>query len=36
MHIEVRHREDREYFDGKFEGMAALQRPENLERNRPA
>nr|MBI3611589.1 hypothetical protein [Nitrospirota bacterium] len=26
MHIEVRHREDRDYFDGKFEGMAALFR----------
>ena len=26
MHIEVRHRKDREYFDGKFEGMAALFR----------
>ncbi len=26
LHVEVRHREDREYFDGKFEGMAALFR----------
>lgn len=26
MHIEVRHREDQEYFDGKFEGIAALFR----------
>ena len=26
MHIEVRHREDRDYFDGKFEGMGALFR----------
>ena len=26
MHIDVRHREDRDYFDGKFEGMAALFR----------
>jgi hypothetical protein len=24
MHIEVRHREDREYFDRKFEGMSTL------------
>jgi len=40
MHIEVRHREDREYFDRKFEDTHALlrsfhQRIENLERNRP-
>jgi len=40
MHIEVRHREDREYFDRKFEDTHTLlrsfnQRVENLERNRP-
>ena len=40
MHIEVRHREDREYFDRKFEDTHALLRSfhhriENLERNRP-
>src|SRR3989442_15878525 len=40
MRIEVRHREDREYFDRKFEDTHALlrsfhQRIENLERNRP-
>ena len=26
MHIEVRHREDREYFDHQFEGMTAIFR----------
>ena len=26
MHVEVRHREDREYFDRKFEGMSVLFR----------
>ncbi len=40
MHIEVRHREDREYFDRKFEDTHTIlrsfhQRIENLERNRP-
>jgi hypothetical protein len=40
MHIEVRHREDREYFDRKFEDTHALirsfnHRIENLERSRP-
>ncbi len=30
MHVEVRHREDREYFDRKFEDLG--QRVDNLER----
>jgi hypothetical protein len=30
MHVEVRHREDREYFDRKFEDLC--QRVDNLER----